>query len=202
MPTTDAYGQSIVITAPTDAPDIPATAQNLAAGLVPRSVMRFASASTRNSTLATPVAGMVAFLIDTKLFTGYDGTAWVVLAAGTSVWTTPTLRTGYTGDGNSNGIPQYRIVNLFGELTVMWKGGVNVTYSGGSPVGGGNFLNAALPTGARPTSLRTITAACSANSSTSLSLKIDFAADGTTQIVAQTGVNPPWVSLNNVMYSL
>lgn len=202
MPTNDAWGQGISITAPTDAPDIPATAEALASGLVPRSVMRFTSASTRNSTLSSPVAGMVAFLQDSKLFTGYDGTAWVVLAAGTQAWTTPGLFTGYTGNGNSNGTPQYRIVNLFGEQVVMWKGGLNVPYSGGSPTNSGNFLSALMPSGARPSALRTVTAACSAQSSDSLSVKVDFRPDGTVAIVTQSGVSPPWVSLNNIMYSL
>lgn len=202
MPTTDAYGQNISITSPSDAPDIPATATALAGGLVPRSVMRFASASTRNGTLASPVAGMVAFLADSKLFTGYDGTAWVVLAAGTQAWTTPGLFTGYTGNGNGNGTPQYRLVNLFGEAVVMWKGGLNVPYSSGAPTNSGNFLSALMPAAARPTALRTVTAACSAVSSDSLSVKIDFKPDGTVAIVTQSGVQPPWVSLNNIMYSL
>lgn len=94
MPTTDSYGQNVQIASLTDAPNQQVLAANLAAGLVPRSVMRFSSASARNATIASPVAGMVAFLVAEKLFTGYDGTAWVVLAAGTSAWTTIPSRPG------------------------------------------------------------------------------------------------------------
>lgn len=202
MATVDAYGQTVSITELTDAPNANSLAAGIVTPLVPRSVMRFASASTRNATITSPTGGMVAYLIDTSLFTGYDGTSWVVLAAGTQAWTTPALRSGYTGNGNSNGTPQYRVVNLFGEQVVMWKGGLNVPYSGGSPTSSGNFLNAALPSGARPTALRTVTAACSAVSSDSLSVKVDFKADGTVAIVTQAGVQPPWVSLNNITYSL
>ncbi|MCX4849861.1 hypothetical protein OOK39_01990 [Streptomyces sp. NBC_00264] len=203
MPTTDAYGQGISITAPTDAPDMPATAQALAGGLVPRSVMRFASASTRNATLTSPVAGMVAFLQDTKLFTGYDGTSWVVLAAGTQAWTTIPLVSGYSHNGNANGNAQYRIVNLFGEPTVMLRGGVGLTYPSGSLPNASVMTSSALPSAARPTALRTVAAACSAATSTVTSLKID-AQPGGHLLVVGTGTNdkPPWVSLNGCFYSL
>lgn len=203
MPTSDAYGQGIQITAPTDAPDIPATAQALAGGLVPRSVMRFASASARNGTLSSPVAGMVAFLQDTKLFTGYDGSSWVVLAAGTQAWTTIPLASGYSHDGNGNGSAQYRIVNLFGEPTVMLRGGVGLTYPGGSLPNGGLMTSSALPSGARPTSLRTVSAACSATTSTVTSLKVDAQPGGQLALIGTGATDkPPWVSLNGCFYSL
>lgn len=199
---TDAWGQSIDTLDYTDKPDLVVLGETLRDGLTQRSAMRFANATTRDATITSPVAGMLAYLTDLHTWTGYDGTAWVALAAGTQSWTTPTLATGYTGNGNSNGTPQYRIVNLFGDQVVMWRGGLSVTYSGGAPVNSGNFLHDTLPTAARPTTTRTVTAACSATSSESLSVKVDFIADGTTKIVTQASVQPPWVSLNNVMYSL
>lgn len=210
MPTSDTYGQSVQIAALTDAPNQQVLAQNLATGLVPRSVMRFSSASARNSTLASPAAGMVAFLTTEKLLTVFDGTAWVVVAAGTSAWTTIPLASGYTHDGNSNGTAQYRIVNLFGELTVMLQGGLNLTYPGspGTIANGGIITNTALPAAARPGSLRTVSAACSASNSSSLSLKIDAQSDGhlkvigTSSTTASDRVTPPWVSLNGLFYSL
>lgn len=203
MPTTDAYGQGISITVGSDAPDIPATAQALAAGLVPRSVMRFASATARNATLASPVGGMVAFLQDTKLFTGYDGTSWVVLAAGTQAWTTISLASGYSHDGNSNGTAQYRIVNLFGEPTVMLRGGVALTYPGGNLPNSSVMTNTALPSAARPTSLRTVTVACSATTSTVTSLKLDAQTGGHLVVVGTSATDkPPWISLNGCFYSL
>lgn len=203
MPTTDAYGQGVSITTGQDAPDIPATAQALASGLVPRSVMRFASASARNATVTSPVGGMVAFLQDTKLFTGYDGTAWVVLAAGTQAWTTIPLASGYSHDGNGNGTAQYRVVNLFGETTVMLRGGVGLTYPGNALPNSGTMTNSALPSAARPTSVRTVSAACSATSSTVTALKIDATPTGHLLLIGTSSTDkPPWVSLNGCFYSL
>jgi hypothetical protein len=201
VPISDAFAQEITSLDYGEPPDLKVMGEGLLR-MAGQTVMRFATATERNAVLTSPVGGMTAWLIAEKLLTVYDGTAWVAVAAGTQAWSTPTLRTGYTGNGNTNGTPQYRLVNWFGEQVVMWKGGLNVTYSGGSPVGGGNFLNSVLPANSRPTAMRTITAACSAVSSTSLSVKVDFNPDGTTQIVTQSGVNPPWISLNNVMYSL
>lgn len=200
---TDPYGQGIDTLDYTDKPDLVVLGETLRDGLTARSAMRFSSATVRDATITSPVAGMLAYLEDLHTWTGYDGGAWVALAAGTQSWTTPTLATGYTGNGNSNGTPQYRIVNLFGDAVVMWRGGLNVTYSGGLPAHGQDFLAGALPSAARPQTLRTVAAACSSVDSVSLSVKIDFKTDGTTQITTDTeGVTPPWVSLNGIMYSL
>lgn len=117
-------------------------------------------------------------------------------------WATPGMASGYTGDGNSNGTPQYRVINLLGTQFVQWRGGLNVTYSGSSPVNGGMPFSANLPASARPASRRSASCACSAASSTSLSVKIDFNTDGSLQIVGGTGITPPWVSMNCIMYSL
>lgn len=202
MPDTDEYGQGIGLASLTDA----ANAETLADGieqLVPRTIMRFTSASNRNATITSPQAGMVAFLTTEKLFTGYDGTAWVVLAAGTSTWTTISLASGFTHDGNSNGTAQYRVVNLFGELTVMLRGGVNITYPSGSIANSGVITSSALPTSARPTSLRTVTCACSAVSATITSLKLDAQTGGHLLLVGTSPTDkPPWVSLNGTFYSL
>lgn len=134
----------------------------------------------------------------------YNGSGWETYQKVQTVgWTTPTLRSGYTGNGNSNGTVQYRVVTISGGKFVQWRGGLNLTYSGSSIAGGGDFLSSALPSSARPLSLRSVTAACSAVSSTGLSLKVDFLTDGTTQIVGTgTGNTPPWLSLNNVSYSI
>lgn len=205
MPTPDAYGQNIGLWQMTDPPSIPEAISLLAGGLLPRSVLRFASASQRGATLVgaqAPVEGMLAWLQDTNLLTLYDGAQWTVLAAGAQTWTSPALASGYGNNGNSNGTIGYRLVNLFGEPTVMWRGGLLPSYSGGLPANSGMFLSAALPVAMRPTSLRTVTAACSGLTSTSLSVKVDFRPTGVVEIVTETGVTPPWISLNNVMYSL
>lgn len=210
MPTTDAYGQGIAIAALTDQPNANSLIFPPVDDLTERCNMRFASASARNATLTSPVAGMVAYLATEKLFTGYDGTAWVVLAAGTSAWTTISLASGFSQNGNTNGNLQYRVVNLFGELTVMLQGGINVTYSGSPSViaNGGIVTASALPSSARPGSLRSLTGACSTTNSDALSVKIDAKPDGHIQIVGTTTataspkIQPPWVSFNNIMYSL
>lgn len=210
MPTTDAYGQGIPIASPTDPPDIPAAVQAVVNGLVPKSVMPYNSASQRNATLISPTAGMTAFLRTEKLLTLYDGSAWVVIAAGSSTWSTISMASGYSHDGNTNGSAQYRIVNLFGELSVMLQGGINVPYPG-SPqtIGNAGLLNSVpLPSAARPGSLRTVAAACSQVTSTSNTVKLDAQPDGylrivgTTSSIAANRVTPPWVSLNGLFYSL
>ncbi|MFE9834041.1 phage baseplate assembly protein V [Streptomyces sp. NPDC005551] len=117
-------------------------------------------------------------------------------------WTAPTLAAGFTGDGNSNGIPKYRVLNILGSVLVEWVGGINITYSSGTIANDGFFLSA--PLGFAPSDLRTVTAGCSAASSTVNSLKIDFQVSGQARIVGTntTTNNPPWVSLNKVDYYL
>ena len=76
---TDDYGQGITLMALTDAPDLPKGISDLAAGTIPRGVMRFASASTRGAPLVgtyAPVEGMVTWLVAEKRLDVYDGTAW------------------------------------------------------------------------------------------------------------------------------
>lgn len=77
---TDDYGQNITLMSLSDAPSIPKAIADLAAGAIPRSVMRFASATTRGATLAgafAPVEGMVTWLMDVDRLEVYDGSAWV-----------------------------------------------------------------------------------------------------------------------------
>ncbi|MEH0417784.1 hypothetical protein [Streptomyces sp. B21-083] len=76
---TDDYGQGITLMALTDAPSIPKAIADLAAGVIPRGVMRFASASTRGATLAgsfAPVEGMMTWLVAEKRLDVYDAAGW------------------------------------------------------------------------------------------------------------------------------
>jgi hypothetical protein len=143
----------------------------------------------------------------------YNGSGWDTYQKVVSVgWTQPTLATGYTHDGNLNGNVQYRVVTTSGGTFVEWRGGLGITYSSNALQNGGNFLSAALAAAYRPPSLRTVTVACSASSSSSLSVKIDFKTDGTVLIVGTTTassdsystpvIRPPWLSLNGVRYSV
>lgn len=91
MSTTDNYGQGIGLWSMTDAPSIPDAIQLLAAGVIPRGVLRFASASARGATLvgaSAPVEGMVTWLQDTNVLELYDGSSWKGIFYGPTTWNT------------------------------------------------------------------------------------------------------------------
>lgn len=207
MATTDTFGQGIQIAALTDAPNAQTLAFNIVDVLAGRSVMRFSSASARNATITSPVAGMVAALSTEKLLTWYDGSAWTVIGSGTSAWTNVPLAGGFSNNGNSNGTFQYRIINLFGEKSVQLQGAVNATYSGTAIANDGVLTSVALPSAARPASLRTVVVPCSDVNSVRITLKLDARSDGHLQIYGTgTGpdgtTKPPWIGFNGVFYSL
>lgn len=80
MTSTDSFGQGITLWQMTDAPSIPPAIQALADGVIPRGVMRFASASARGAALvgaAAPVEGMVTYLLDVNRLETYNGSDWV-----------------------------------------------------------------------------------------------------------------------------
>ncbi|MFH9798113.1 hypothetical protein [Streptomyces virginiae] len=74
---TDSFGQGIQVAAITDAPNAQTLATNLAA-VVGQSNMRFTNAAARAAALTSPVAGMRAWLATEKLWTYYDGSAWII----------------------------------------------------------------------------------------------------------------------------
>jgi hypothetical protein len=203
MSTTDAYGQGISLMSLTDAPDIPKGIADLAAGVIPRSVMRFASATTRGATITSPVAGMQAWLNDVGLLTVYDGSAWVVVAAGTRAWSTVALASGWAQNGNTQGNLQYRVVNLFGEDTIMLRGGISrASYPGTMP---DHFTinNTLLPASARPSTLRTIVVPCSDVGSDRIALKLDITTGGELQLFGVSATaKPAWVGFNGCFASL
>jgi hypothetical protein len=49
--------------------------------LMDQTVMSFAGTAARGSAISSPVEGMVAYLEDTNLYTGYNGTAWTSLGS-------------------------------------------------------------------------------------------------------------------------
>lgn len=143
----------------------------------------------------------------------WNGSSWdTYQKAITTAWTQPTLATGFTHDGNSNGNVQYRKITIQGTDYMEWRGGLGITYASNAIQNSGNFLASALGVSFRPPSTRSMTGACSAASSSSLSLKIDFRTDGTTSIVGTTTstsdtysnpiIRPPWVSLNGIRYAV
>lgn len=202
MPTTDSYGQGVPYLEYTDAPDLKVLGEGIVDGLTPLSNMSFASATARDATITTPVEGMEAWLRDVNYKTIYDGTAWTVVATGTSAWTTLSLASGYAHNGNDNGNAQYKVINISGTPMVIMRGGISITYSGGNLPNSGLLLASALPTSARPSTVRTIGVTCSGLSSDVMTLNLDAEINGTLDLAQETGSTPPWISLNNVMYSL
>ncbi|MEO3851761.1 hypothetical protein ABGB09_29735 [Streptomyces sp. B8F3] len=131
----------------------------------------------------------------------FSGTSWGGIATSLIGWTKVSLADAYGHNGNNNGDVRYRVIELLGTRFIQWRGGMTVTYtSGGEPRRDGRFLASALPTAARPASMRTLPVACSTLNSQILALKIDFRGDGTARLLSDGGDRPPWVSLNGVMY--
>lgn len=202
MSTTDAYGQSIPLASLTDAPDLPKAILDLAAGVIPRGVMRFASASTRGATL-TPVDGMLTYLQDVKrLDARIDGT-WVALSVGMSSWTTISLTSGFSQNGNSNGTLQYRLLNIAGEESLQLRGAIGRSSYPASPPSSYIINSTALPSAVRPQTLRTVVIPCSDIASQRIALKLDVQTDGYLQVFGiGTDVKPPWIGFNGVTVSL
>ena len=205
MPTPDGYGQSIGLWQMTDPPSIPDAIKAIADGVIPRGVLRFASASTRGATLVgayAPVEGMLSWLQDVNRLDLYDGTAWVAVSTGTSSWTTITPASGFTQNGNAQGNLQYRLLNISGEESLQFRGGLGRTYSG-TPPSSSVINTTALPSAVRPSTLRTVLLACSDTNSERITLKMDVKTDGYLEVFGfSSTVKPPWLSLNGVLVSL
>ncbi|MET8765868.1 hypothetical protein [Streptomyces sp. NPDC004658] len=160
---------------------------------------------------ATPYVGQ--FYDNGSDLLRWNGSGWdTYQKVVTTAWNTPALATGFSHDGNGNGTVQYRKVTIEGTQYMEWRGGLGITYASNAIQNSGNFLQTPLAASFRPPSLRSLTGPCSASSSSSLSLKLDFKADGTTQIVGTTTstsdsyanpvIRPPWVSLNGLRYAV
>jgi hypothetical protein len=205
VPTTDNYGQGISLSSMTDAPNIPDAIKALADGVIPRGVLRFASASTRGATLVgafAPVDGMFTLLQDVKRLDVRLNGAWVAVSVGASTWTTITPASGYTQNGNSNGTFQYRLLNISGEESLQLRGGLARTYSG-TPVINSVVNATALPSAVRPSTRRTVLIACSDSNSDRLALKMDVRTDGFLEVFGfGATAKPPWLSFNGVTLSL
>jgi hypothetical protein len=204
MPLTDSYGQNIPYPTLTDKPNAQSLAEGLVTNMTPKLVMTFASAVTRGATVKKPVEGMVTWLKDVNLLQVYDGSAWVSFASGTNKWQSVSLASGWTNNGNAQGNFQYRVVNLFGEDTIMFRGGISrASYP--TSIGSYFELNTtALPSSAKPASLRTISVPCSDAGSTRISLKLDLTTDGWLRLYGISRPNdlPQWVGFNGCFTSL
>lgn len=206
MPETDKWGQGIGIWKMTDAPSIPDAIKLVADGVIPRGVLRFASASARGATLVgdrAPVDGMLSWLEDVgRLELRVDG-AWVVVAVGARAWTTVPLAAGWTQNGNAQGNLAYRVVNLFGEDAIMLRGGISRASYPATLPDYFTLNTTALPVSARPSSLRTVTVPCSDVGSNRIALKTDITVDGWIRLYGIDSVNKPiWVGFNGAFTSL
>lgn len=206
MPTTDDYGQGIGLWAMTDAPDIPAAIRALAAGMIPRGVLRFASASTRGATLIgdyAPVDGMLTLLQDVKRLDVRLNGAWVAVSVGASSWTTIALNSPFTQNGNSNGTLQYRLLNISGEESLQLRGAVGRSSWPSTPAGNYVINTTALPSMVRPSTLRTVLIPCSDVASERIALKLDVRTDGYLEVFGTgSSVKPPWIGFNGTLVSL
>lgn len=145
MPTQDDFGQNIDLTSNTDAPDLPTGIRNLAAGVIPRSVMRFASASARGATITTPVEGMPSWLQDVNQLQVYDGSSWVTpepaLASTTSGLS---VASGFS----LNSFYAYRQGRIIAVDVYLNRAGATINESAGNIV---DTVCCTLPSGWRPT---------------------------------------------------
>lgn len=206
MPSPDDYGQDIGLWSMTDAPDIPTAVRLLAAGVIPRGVLRFASATTRGGTLVdavAPIDGMLTYLQDVKRLDARIDGAWVAVSVGASSWTTISLVSPFTQNGNTNGTLQYRLLNVSGEESLQLRGAVGRSSWPTTPAGNYVINQTALPTTVRPSTLRTVVIPCSDVASDRITLKLDVRTDGYLEVFG-TGstVKPPWIGFNGTLVSL
>ncbi|MGW3491773.1 hypothetical protein [Streptomyces sp. NPDC001054] len=205
MPTPDPWGQGIQLMANGDAPDMSKAISDLAVGTIPR-ILYYASASARGATLTgdrAPVAGMLTWLKDVRRLDLYDGTAWVTLTAGTSSWTTIAPASGFQQNGNSNGNLQYRLLTISGEVSIQFRGALGRSSWPATPVNDYIVNATALPTAARPTTLRTFGIPCSDQNSDRIALKCDLQPDGYLRVLGfNSTAKPPWFSFNGSIVSL
>lgn len=120
MSLTDTYAQYYTYPTVTDVPNIQTVGQSIADIIVPRSVMRFNSASHRGGVITNPAAGMVTWLADVKRLEVYDGYAWQAIVAATRPWANVALPSGYAPWEGNTVAPRVRregsIVYLEGRM--------------------------------------------------------------------------------------
>jgi hypothetical protein len=202
----DKWGQGIALWQMTDPPSIPDAIKALADGVIPRGVLRFASASARGAALAgdyAPVEGMLTWLQDVNRLDLWDGSAWVAVSTGQSAWKTITPESPWTQNGNSNGTWQYRLLNISGEESLQFRGALARSSYPSSPPTSYVVNNTALPSSVRPSTLRTVLIPCSDVSSDRIALKLDVRTDGYLEVFGfSSTVKPPWIGFNGVTVSL
>ncbi|EFE65747.1 predicted protein [Streptomyces viridosporus ATCC 14672] len=145
MTAPDKYGQNVQVWQMTDPPSIPGAAQALADGIIPHTLMWFASASQRGATLTAPEEGMATWLKDANRLDIYNGSAWVTPE--------PSLVTSTTGLSAAAG---FSVLDFFGhrqgkvvsiDLYLTRTGGKLALVNGNLP----DLVAATVPSAWRPT---------------------------------------------------
>jgi hypothetical protein len=148
MAAPDSYGQGIDLWQMSDAPSIPDAIAALADGVIPRGILRFASASARGAALvgdAAPVEGMATYLLDVNRLELYDGSSWVTPPQ-TLTSTTSGLSAGSGFSvGDFAGYREGRVIAIDVFLT---RTGSTIDASGGNIA---DTVCCTLPLGWRPT---------------------------------------------------
>jgi len=124
------------------------------------------------------------------------------------VWTPISPITGYTQNGNLEGVTMYTSYTWRGTRYMEWQGGLNVSFTGteGSFTvpNGGTFYQITDPS-LIPSSRRTLTASKNNYSSANYvnnTIKVDFNTDGTCTLVGSSTFQTNWVSFNGFRYPL
>jgi len=92
-------------------------------------------------------------------------------------WTAPSLGSGFSTNGSSNGNVEYRLVIDHGERKVQWRGGVGIS--------SGQTAMCTLPADVRPASRRSLIAVRDSGGGAN-SVQVDFNTNGTVAIVGGT----------------
>lgn len=96
-------------------------------------------------------------------------------------WIQPTLSSGFTSNGNSNGALEYRLVIDAGERKMQWRGAVSHTGTNTAIISAGNVLAADY----RPTARRTLILARDEGGGSN-GVKVDFNTDGSVSMIGAT----------------
>jgi len=124
----------------------------------------------------------------------WDGTTWQPLEPSVG-WTAVTLASGFSNNGNAQGIVRYRRITIAGVPFLQLRGGVSWATSGSIP-NSGNLLASVLPAGYRPAALTSLPIAAGG-----VDIKLDAQTSGQLRLISSSGVTT-WAALSGVQYPL
>jgi hypothetical protein len=180
--------------------------QGIVNGIVPLTVMRFASANARAAALTgdtAPVAGMITYLKAEDRWEGRQGDGtWLLLSDGP--WKPLTYATGYTA---SSGSPGYRFKAGGG---VELRGTIQRTNGGNLTDDGTEIAFASVPASAAPPANRSYI--CASNRKTvsgvtRYTARVVVQPSGTLTYNVEAGggtgtsSDPAWISLDGIQFS-